>query len=104
MEKYRTAENLFFNIVANLHLKTPTDIEEEYRFVYQSQELPAEVFTPSQLEAYDFTTLIVALVLFIAAIITFAWIFVKVIVPMVGRLRNRMLVEEDGQENSKDKK
>lgn len=56
------------------------------------QELPAEVFTPSPLEVYDFTTLIVALVLFIAAVVTFSWVFAKVIVPMVARLRNRMLV------------
>ena len=104
MEKYAKAENLFFNIVADLTLKTPDESLESYRFIYKSQELPAEVFTPSQLEKYDLTIVIVVLVLFIFALLTCAWIFSKVIVPLIGRLRNRLLVEENGLETSKDKK
>jgi hypothetical protein len=41
MEKYKEAENLYFNIVADLTIKTPGDTSEEYRFIYKSQELPA---------------------------------------------------------------
>lgn len=103
MEKYEKAENLFFNVVADLTLKTPDASLESYRFIYKSQELPAEVFTPSQLEKYDLTLLVVVLVLFIFALITCAWLFSKIIVPMIGRLRNRLLVEENGLETSKDK-
>lgn len=62
------------------------------------------VFLPNQLEQYDLTTLIVALVLFIAALLIFTWVFTKVIVPLIGRLRNRLLIEEHGVESSKDKK
>lgn len=104
MDKYKKAENLFFNIVADLSIKTPDSTNEEYRFIYQVQELPAEVFVPSQLEVYDLTTLIVALILFIAAIVIFSWAFAKIIVPMIARLRNRLLVEDGGLENSKEKK
>jgi hypothetical protein len=47
-------------------------------------------------------TLIIALVLFIIAILTCSWVFAKVIVPLIARLRNSLLIEENG-ENSKDK-
>lgn len=104
MEKYKEAENLYFSIVADLTIKTPGETLEEYRFIYKSQELPAEVFLPNQLEKYDITTLIIALVLFILAILILTWVFAKVIVPLIGRLRNSVLVEENGLESSKDKK
>jgi hypothetical protein len=35
--------------------------------------------------------------------VVFAWLCTKVIVPMIGRLKNRVLVEEHGLDNSKDK-
>jgi len=47
--------------------------------------------------------LIALLVVLIIAIIVFTWACTRIIVPMIGRLRNRMLVEDE-VESSKDKK
>ena len=50
MEKYKNATNLFAVIVADLSLEIPDKKIENYRFVYNDQELPADVFTPSAIE------------------------------------------------------
>jgi polyferredoxin len=54
--------------------------------------MPAEVFTPNQLEKYEMKTLITVLVLFIVAITTFSWLFARVIFPLIARLRNNLLI------------
>lgn len=59
---------------------------------------------PTQLESTKLPILISFLLVFIAAVLVFAWCCTRVLVPMIGRLRNRMLVEEDAGEHSKDKK
>ena len=51
----------------------------------------------------NFILLIVFLMVLIVAMLVMGWLCVKVCVPMIGRLRNRMLVEEAGLDGSKDK-
>ena len=89
--------------MANLALVTPDNYIEHYRFIYNQQEIPDEIYTPNKLERFNLVLLIVFLILLIVAVLTIGWLCVKVCVPMIGRLKNRMLVEEHGLETSKDK-
>lgn len=49
MEKYKNATNLFAVIVADVTLETPDKSSEYYRFVYNQQEIPSELFVPSKI-------------------------------------------------------
>ena len=68
--------------------------EEHYRFVYYGQNVPAEVFKPAGLEKLQLGLLIVLAVVSVAGIILIAYVFVKWVVPALGVLKNRMLVED----------
>lgn len=106
MEKFNKTEpdNLFAVIVADLTLQTPDKSQEYYRFVYNQQEIPAALFQPTKLEQYELIFVIVFLVVLTMTLLTCAWLCTRVFVPMIGRLRNRMLVEEGGLDNSKENK
>ena len=103
MEKYKDAKNLFIVIVADLTLETPGKQKEYYRFVYNQQEIPADLFIPSKIEQFNLAVIIVILVLILLVLFVLACLCKTVFVPLLGRLKNRMLVEENGLENSRDK-
>lgn len=81
-------------MVADVVIVTKDKSEEEYRFIYNSQEIPAIVFMPNQIERYDVTILMGALVICIFVLLVLAWIFKSVVIPYLGK-RNRALVEEN---------
>ena len=100
MEKYENATNLFAVIVADLTLETPDKKSESYRFVYNDQQIPSDVFTPSTLERGKLFLILLILVALILLLFVLACLCTKVFVPMIARLKNRMLVEENGGDKS----
>ena len=55
---------------------------------------------PSTIETYKINSLIIFLVVLIVCIVVFTWACAKVIVPLAGRLKNRVLVEENALDSS----
>lgn len=76
--------------------------EEHYRFVYFSQQVPADVFRQSKLENMQIGLLIVLALVSVAGVILVAFVFVKWVVPAIGLLKNRIMLTEE-KEDEKDK-
>jgi uncharacterized membrane protein len=74
-------------------VELPSGELEDYRFIYNYQELPSELFLPNQLEVYDQKTIIIAFGLFIAALVILTFVCTRIIIPLVGRFRNQVLVD-----------
>ena len=94
---YDVDETLYFNAVADLTLRPPEDKEDEeehYRFVYFSQQVPSDVFRQNKLENMQIGLLILLALVSVAGVILVAFVFIKWVVPAIGLLKNRMLVEE----------
>ena len=69
-------------------------LNEHYRFIYYEQTVPAEVFLELSIHDMKLQTFIIVSVVVVAALVIIAYIFVKWIVPAIGKLKNRMFVEE----------
>lgn len=68
--------------------------EEHYRFVYFSQQVPADVFRQSKLENMQIGLLIALVFVSVAGLIVVAFVFVKWVVPAIGLLKNRIMLTE----------
>ena len=102
MVKYHNVTNLFAVIVADLTLETPDKQLQSYRFVYNDQEIPVDVFTPTTFERANLVLIIAIIVGLIVLLMVFAYLCVNTFVPMIARLKNRRLVEDGGAEKSGD--
>ena len=84
-------------------LDVPSDekkIKEHYRFIYYEQTAPAEVFIKMSLSSLNIFLVIVLIVALILGIIAIGYVFMKWIVPGIGKLKNRVFVEEQGEDKN----
>ena len=65
--------------------------------------MPADVFTPTVIESANLILIIMILVGLMGLLLLFAYLCKNVFVPMIGRLKNRMLVEENAGDKSGEK-
>lgn len=56
--------------------------------------MPSEVFRQNKIESLQLTLLIVLAVVSVLGFVLISCIFVRCVVPALGRLKNRVLVEE----------
>ena len=99
---YPGSENIYFTIVCKLNVEVPpikgvlaSDLHEHYRFVYSRQQVPIATYQPTQIETIPYLYLILLLVSLALVFLLCTYLFTKKIVPIIARLRNSNLVEEE---------
>jgi hypothetical protein len=102
---YPGSENIYFNIVAVLTLnvqandsqaKLPSsDEHEHYRFIYNRQQIPLASYQQNQIESIPYHFLILLVISIGAILVLFTYLFTRKIVPLLARLKNSNLVEEE---------
>ena len=95
LEKYPDLENLFVSVVAEVDIQPIKGELEHYRFFYTKQQIPKDVFVASSSTYLDNATYIGVIVAGIIGFLIFTWVCTKKIFPMLARLKNRLLVEEE---------
>jgi hypothetical protein len=78
------------------------DEHEHYRFIYGRQQIPLQSYQQNQIESIPYHYLILLLVAIGAILILCTYIFSRKCVPLIARLRNSNLVEEEPAQEHKD--
>lgn len=92
---FKNDETLYFNVVAELTLVAPGDDKdhEHYRFVYFEQLVLAELLKQNVIEEkVNYNMMIVGAGVVSLFVIAVLCVFVKWVVPALGKLRSRVLV------------
>lgn len=75
------------------------DEHEHYRFIYSRQQIPLESFKQNEIESIPYSYLALIVVSIVGILILFTYIFTRKIVPLIARLKNSNLVEEEPANN-----
>ena len=78
--------------------KAESNSLEHYKFVYHHQTIPKEAFIQSSLESNTWV-LVGAVTLLVAVVILFFVVLIMCVIPWIGKLKNRVLVEENNENN-----
>jgi hypothetical protein len=87
-----------------LKLRNPSsDEHEHYRFIYNRQQMPLESYKQSQIESIPYHLIIVIVLSAIVLLLLATYLFTSKIIPLLARLKNSNLVEDqDLQAGDKD--
>ena len=69
-----------------------TNVPEHYRFIYYEQTAPAEVFIKMSLSSLNIALVLALVIALIVGVVAIGYVFMKWIVPGIGKLKNRMFV------------
>jgi hypothetical protein len=82
--------------------KAGWDEHEHYKFIYPRQQLPLETYQQDQIESIPYHYLVLLLAATAAILILCTYLFTRKIVPLLARLKNSNLVEEEPAQEHKD--
>ena len=100
------------NLVADMTLEVPElassdkvvgePDEEYYRFLYHAQEIPKDVFIGHEGSILDQTIVLLAIAVGVfLGFVVISYIILKKIIPVISRMRNRMMLEDPTDKEDK---
>lgn len=87
----------------SLRQRNPSsDEHEHYRFIYNRQQMPLESYRQSQIESIPYHFIVVIVMSAAVLLLLFTYLCTRKIIPMLARLKNSNLVEDQDLQADKD--